>query len=272
MASGLFADHGLDVEVLEPAPGPENVVRVAEGGAEFCLTSVSHYLTARARAGDLGARFAAVIVQRSPMAALVPADSPIAAPAHLPGRRLGGPPEGGLVAEYGAALAHLGLGPPVLVPMAYADAPPALARGEIDAVADFVDLLPRVRGQAGIAVRAVPFGIEVYASGLVAADTLPDEVVGTMREAVAQALERQRRDPGAGLGELRRRYPGVDPADALEGWSLAEPNIFSGAEPRSMDPGRWEATVTYAAAAHALPAPPPEAVYRPELAGVAPSA
>lgn len=152
--------------------------------------------------------------------------------------------------------------------MDYADAPAALGRGEVDVEADFVDLLPRVRRQAGVPVRAVPLGVEVYASGLVAGDGVPLELVTRAGAAVVAALEAQRRHPGAGLAELARRYPEVDPAEALEGWVLAEPNVFTGEEPGSMDPARWEGTVAHLSAAHALPAPPPDTVYRPELAGV----
>jgi ABC-type nitrate/sulfonate/bicarbonate transport system substrate-binding protein len=105
VAGGLFAEHGLVVEILEPAAGPKNVERVAAGGAEFCLTSLTHYLVARAERDDVPARFAATIFQRSPMAGIVGATSNLHAPADLAGRRIGGPPDSRLVAEYRAALA-----------------------------------------------------------------------------------------------------------------------------------------------------------------------
>ncbi len=237
---------------------------MAAGGSDFCLTSVVHYLTARSQSGPLAARFAAVVVQRSPMAGIVAAGSALNEPADLSGRRLGGPPDSRLVAEYQAGLRHLGLAPSVLVPTDYGEAPAALGRGEIDVVADFVDLVPRTRRQAGIDVRAVPLPVEVYASGLVAADGLPDEVVERMVAAVAAALEHQRRDPRAGLPELRRRYPQADPDEALEGWALAEPNIFTGVAPGSMDPRRWEATTAFLTEAHGFRAVEPESLYRPE--------
>lgn len=242
---------------------------MAAGGSDFCLTSVNHYLTARAQAGHLAARFASVIVQRSPMAAIVAGGSDLRLPADLPGRRVGGPPGGRLMAEYRAALAHFGLGPPEVVPEEYGEAMIALGSGQVDAVADFVDLVPRVRRRSGIDVRAVPLPVEVYASGLVAADRLPAELVARMRAAVAAALERQHEHPEGGLQELIRRFPDTHPADAVEGWRLAEPNIFTGVEPGSMDAERWAATVGYAAAAHGLAAPAGESVYRAELASVA---
>lgn len=266
MANGLFAAHDLDVDVLEPAGGPDNIQRVAEGGADFCLTSVAHYLKARARFGDLPARFVAMVVQRSPMAALVAAGSPFTQPADLPGARLGGPADGGMVLEYQASLRRLGLGPSQLVPMDYREAWTALADGRVDAVADYVDIQPRLRRLAGIEVRAVPFGLDVYSSGLVAADRLSDERVAGMRDALVAALETQRAHPADGMDALLRRYPDVAPEAALEGWSLIEPYIFTDAPAGSMDAERWADTIEFAASAHGLPAPAPESVYRPQLA------
>ena len=262
MASGLFADHGLDIEILEPAPGPENIRRVAAGGSDLCLTSVVHYLTAWSQTGPPAARFVAVVVQRSPMAGLVAADSGLTEPAHLSGRRLGGPPGSRMVSDFQASLRRLGLAPAVVVPTGYGAAPAALGRGEGDVVADFADLVPRTRRQAGVQVRAIPLPLDVYASGLVAADRLPDELVGRMVAAVSEALEHQRRHPEAGLAELLRRYPDVDAAEALEGWALVEPNVFTGPPPGAMDPARWAATVAFLTEAHGFPAVDPSAVHR----------
>jgi NitT/TauT family transport system substrate-binding protein len=241
---------------------------VAAGGSDFCLTSVTHYLTARAQSGDLPARFVSVVVRRSPMSGFVPVDSALTTPADLAGRRLGAPEQSRLVKEFRAGMAALGLAQPQLVPLDYSLAPAAMARGEADMVCDFVDLLPRIRRQAGIAVRPVPLGLDVYSSGLVAADRLPDELVTRMQAAIAAALEAQRRDPEAGLDELARRYPDADPREALEGWSLAEPNIFTGPTPGSADPETWARTIAHIAGAHGLPALEPDTVFRRELVEV----
>ena len=242
---------------------------MAAGGSDFCLTSVVHFLTARAQSGPLAARFAAVVVQRSPMAGIVAARSELNEAADLAGRRLGGPSVSKLVSEFQASLDHLGIPRAVHVPIDYAAAPPALGRGDIDVVPDFADLVPRTRRQAGVDVRAVPLGVEVYASGLVAGDHVEADVVARMTLALCAALENQRADPRAGLPELRRRYPEADPAEALEGWALVEPNVFTGVEPGSMDPGRWASTVAFLAAAHGFPALDPDTVYRAESTGVA---
>lgn len=254
------------MEILEPAVGPDNIRRVAQQEADFCLTSVLHYLVARAEDGVVPARFVAVVGQRSPMAGLVNAASSLSTPADLAERRVGGPQGGRLLVEYCASLAIRGIDPPAVVDVAYGDAPVALGRGEIDVVPDFADLLPRVRRQSGIDVRAIPVGADVYASGVVAGDHVPANVVSRMRDAAVAAVKRQRRDPRAGLDMLRRRYPGVDPDDAVEGWRLAEPGIFTGDPVGTMHSGRWRATVEHYTSGHGLLRIDPTTTYRPDLA------
>jgi ABC-type nitrate/sulfonate/bicarbonate transport system substrate-binding protein len=266
--NGVFAGLGLEVELLEPSGGPDNIERVSSGGADFCLTSVAHYLTARARSADIAARFVAIVVQRSPMAALVAEGSPLRVPADLTGCRLGGPADGGLVADFQASLDHLGIGRSELVPLDYLEAWDALANGTVDAVADYVDILPRLRHITGIAVRAIPLGVEVYSSGLVAADRLSDERVAGMCEGVVASLERQRLHPEEGVEALLDRYPDIGRAAAIEGWSLGVANIFTDVPTGSMDAERWAATVDFVSAARGLAPVEPESVYRPARVGV----
>lgn len=263
MASGLFARHGLDVELLDPAPGPENVRSVAAGEADVCVTSVLHYLTALDRFGALPARFIAAVYQRSPMAAVVRATAAAREPADLAGLRVGGLPGDRFTAEYRAALAAAGSGDPVIVPLPYEAVPAALGRGEVDVVPDFADLVPRIRRQAGLAVRAVPIGPDVYGSGVVAADSLSDALAARVRDAVAAALEQQHDHPDVGLDALLQRYPGIDPDDVREGWQLAAASIFTGAAPAAMDAARWHDTLRHYTTTHDLARPDPETVYRP---------
>ncbi len=261
---GLFAEYGLDVEILEPVDGPgqANVHRVSAGDAEFCLTSVAYYLMARAEAPDLAARFVAVVGRRSPMAGIVAAGSALHEPADLAGRRTGALDGERLLIEYTAALAMHAAGRPVLVPLAYADAPAALGRGEIDVVPDFADLVWRVRRQAGIDVRAIPVGAPYYANGVVAWDHVPDDRVIAVREAVALALERQRHRPDTGVEALIERYPDADRADAVEGWQYAEQTIFGPAPAGSMDHDTWTASLAYTGRVHGLPVPDVSTVCR----------
>ncbi len=255
------------MEIQEPVGGPENVARVSQGALDFCLTSVSHFLRA-GQAGPLEARFVAIIVQRSPMSGIVKSDSDLLRPEDLAGRWLGGFPDSRLVVEYEAALGARGLAGSTVVAMDYADVPAALGRGAIEVAPDFVDLLPRTRRQASVSLRAIPVGAEIYASGLVAADRLPFDLVERFRSAILEALELQRTDPRWALGALRDRYPDVDPEEAVQGWLLAAPNIFYGGQTGQMEPSRWRATVDHLSTVHGFEAPALDTVYRDEFLGV----
>ncbi|MGH7686162.1 MAG: ABC transporter substrate-binding protein [Candidatus Dormibacteria bacterium] len=262
--NGLFEQHGLDVELLEPAPKVANIMRVADGGADFCLTSVAYFVKARAQRADLPARFAGVITQRSPMAAVVLEDSPIQGFDDLAPARVGGRGEGGLLTEYLGALAHLGIATPEVVEVAYEDAPAALRDKAIDVMGDFVDLQPKLRHTAG-PIRALPFGIDVYASGLVAADRRPLELVVRVRAAVVEALAQHADAPERGVSALVERYPDANANDALEGWRLIAPLIFTERAVGSMTEEGWQRSLAYAAAVHGAPVPDAERVFRPEL-------
>lgn len=250
---------------MDPAPRAENIKRVAAGGADVCITSVAHYLTARSETETLPARFAAVIGQRHTIGAVVREHSPLETRDDLSGCRLGGNPGNSLVESLVCALAWAGLAPPTLVPV---DDPPAsaLSQDAVDAVSATVDTLRRTQRQAGVPVRAIPVGADAYMSGLVASDRLPADVVAQVKGAVLDALEQQRLAPAEGLSAMRKRYPEVDAEDAREGWVAVQDYIFSGRWPvGAMTAEGWEQTLRFTTTAHNLPSPPPETVYRPEF-------
>lgn len=265
VADGLFAEYELDVEILDPVPRAANVRRVAAGGAEFCLTSVHHYLTARSETAGLPVRFGAIIGQRHTIGALVTANSEIVRPADLAGRRVGGKPGAPLLIALQTALEHLGVEPLEVIPVEE----PAFALGtrEVDVIAATVDTLRRNQRQAKVDLAAIPLRLEVYMSGLLAADNVPLELVARMRAALVASLEQQREDPDRGLAEMLHRYPDLHAEDARAGWAALENYIFTEVRPGSMEPERWRSTLAVAHSAFDLPLPDPETVYRPELTG-----
>jgi hypothetical protein len=266
--NGLFAEQGVDVEILDPSGGPDNVVRVGSGESDVALTSVQHYLSARAAHGEIAARFVAMVVQSSPIGALVAATSPRRHPADLAGCRVGGDPANPQVIEFLATLDHLGVAPPTLVELAQGDDRGALARGEVDAIVALVDALPRRRRQAGVDLRPIHIGRgDVYGSGVIASDRLPDDLVARIRAGVVAALEAQRRAPGAGLDQLADRYGDDRTDDAPEGWRLLEQFVFTGDPVGSMEVERWRTTLEFLCGARGLPVPAGPSVYRPQFAG-----
>lgn len=237
----------MEVELLDPSGEVDNCVRVARGEADFSLSRVAAFLAA----APVAARYVSVLVRRSPICAFVPASSAIERPDQLSGRRVAGAVWA--MAELTGAMSWLDLAPALVVPMSRTsgggllqEACAMLAADRVDMVADFEDLLPRARRHAAMDVRSVPLGADVYSSGLVAGDGVPDELVGRVCAAVVAAFDRQRRHPALGLPELLARCPRVVPADALEGWQLVEPRIFAGDRPGSMTAEGWAATLAYA--------------------------
>jgi len=237
---------------------------VASGGADFCLTGVTYYLFARQKAGaGLGARFAAVLHQRSPLAAIVAADSDIVRPEDLAGRRVArSEATGWLPDELVATLAERGIDPPVIVPVAYGEPPKALGRGTVDMMATFLDTTSQQQPTSGIATRAVHVGGDIYASGLVAADRIPDDIVDRMVQAVRAAFEQQQRDPDRGVEQFCRRFPETAPERARETWDLLAPFVFAGPPVGSMEPARWEATIAWLRGVHSFDVPAAAGVYR----------
>jgi hypothetical protein len=126
-------------------------------------------------------------------------------------------------------------------------------------------MLPRARRHSGLDVRSVPLGLDVYSSGLVAADRLPAALVERVTGAVLATLECQRHDPDRGLAEVVARCPRVVSDDARQGWRLVEPRIFTGERPGSMTDDGWAATVAYVSRAHGLVPVAVERVRRAEM-------
>lgn len=261
VANGLFADHGLDVELAAPS---------APGGADFAMTAVHSRLTARARHPDrMQPRFVAVVHQRSPLAAFVRQESPLRWPSDLAGARVAASTAPWFDLEYRAGLEALGLEPGVVVPPREGGVRPSLVDGEVEVIGSWDEAVAVIRRRAGVAGRSIPFGPQVYTTGVVAADHVPADVVARMVAALRDAFEEQRSDPRRGLDELCRRYPGVDPAGALEEWAVLEDYVFATGQPLAMSARQWEATMAHAARTYGTAPVPVAEICREELAGSA---
>jgi ABC-type nitrate/sulfonate/bicarbonate transport system substrate-binding protein len=263
---GLFAEHGLDVELVESAPGPERVRLLADGAGDLLLTATLYHQQALAEPSVLPVRAVGVLHQRSSLAAVVPETSDITSLADLAGCRLGAPvwgQMGWMAIELQAALREAGVGPTEVADMSYPDAFAALASGEIDLVANLADLLPIDRRRAGVALRAVPVGTDVYTSAVLASDSVPAEIVERFVAAASSSFDRQRGEPTRGVAALRARYPEVDADVASATWSALEPYAFAGGRAVApMSHATWARTLRWNAQAHGLAIPAIDHVVR----------
>lgn len=271
--AGLFAEQGLEVEFVACARAPEYSLRgftvrpkaVAAGDADFALSGVAYLLAAQTEAdGRLPVRFAAISHQRNPISAIVREDSQLEEPEDLPGARTARWGIPWFTQEYAGALSHMGLGPPAIVDTPD-DLDRALERGEIEVIPTWMEMMLHHRRASDLAIRAIPLDIEVYTTGLIAADRLPLELVARMREAFVAGYRVQVAQPELGIAAFTRRFPDVPEKHVRANWALFEPYAFVGGRPGSMDAGRWRATIDHTAATHGLSVFAGEQLYRPEL-------
>jgi len=268
---GLFAEQDLEVEFVGCVPAPEWTLEgfavrpkaVASGEVDFGLTSVAYVLAAQTELGGrLGARFAAMLHQRNPISAIVREDSRFESAADLQGSRAARWSIPWFAQEYVGAMSFLGLDQSVMVDSSEPDA--QLERGEIDVIPTWADMtLNHV--DKGYGVRPIGLDIETYATGLLAADRLPLELVERMRDAFVGGFDLQRERPELGIAAYRRRFPDVSEQWIRNSWSLFEPYAFDDGAPGAMHADRWETTIEHTAATHGLSPFPAERVYRPEL-------
>jgi len=265
---GLFAEQGLEVQLVAAARAPE---AVAAGDADFALTSAVHVLDAQTRAaGRLPVRFVATFHQRNPIAAVVREDSGRRTPRDLAGARAARWGSPWFAQEFAGSMAHLGHEAPLLV-----DTPgsldEALGSGAVDVLPMWMDdTTPALalgmtlyHGGEGFGVRAIALDIPVYSTGLIAADRVPLEVVSRMVQALAAGHALQRERPDEGLAGFCRHFPEVSAEHARINWGLYETYAFAdGAPVRSMSAARWRDTIAHTTRTHGLASLPAERVYR----------
>lgn len=271
---GLFAEHGIEVEFVDLLHASDQSLEgfatrplaVAAGRADFALTSVAYLMAAQTMtSGRLPVRFAAISHQRNPICGIVLPDSDLFEAQDLAGRPAGIWSMPWFTQEYAGALAHMGLEAPKLVEFTDEYLDGALRRGEIDVIPTWMDMTLHYRSKPEFPFRVIPLDIDVYTSGLVAADRLAPEIVEGVRDAFVAGYALQLERPELGIAAFRRRYPDVSEKHIRANWSLFEPYAFDRVPPGSMDAGRWDATIDYMAATHELPVFPGERLYRPEL-------
>ncbi len=285
LEGGLFAEQELEVEFVRPPAAPDWSLRglasrlsaVARGDADFALTSVAFLVSEQADAGGyFPARFAAVSHQRNPITAVVREDSAIEGPADLPRAKAARWCFPWFTQEYVGTLAHMGLGRADVVGSSegvdletLGGMNRALRDGDVDVIPVWMDMSPYHREahftDAGFPTRVIPLDIDVYTTGLLAADRLPLELVTRMRDAFVAGYEVQREDPEPGLAAFRRNFPTISADHIRANWALFEPYAFDRVPAGSMDAERWQETIEYTAATHGFSACPADTVYRPEL-------
>ncbi len=277
-AMGIFRDHGLEVDIVHPEPGPGNIEAVAAGRYDFCLTSVTHFLRAASGNPGIGASFVFMVARHTHMGVFYARDRPashgrlIQTFSDLEDASFIGNSDSPFAREYLQLLKTIGVTAAPIVEMPYEEVPEGLATGKGDVTADHVDLAPdyQATGRAnGVEIKTLPFheaGIDTYGSGLVAGTRLIEsrpDLVRAVIAAVQEALEATRRDPSRGAGALLAAYPEAGLDRTLASWKASERLIFldDGRAEAKMDPDKWERTAAHHMDVHATTCVEPESLY-----------
>ncbi len=109
----------------------------------------------------------------------------------------------------------------------------ALGRGEVDVIPSWLDMTVADRRDADFSIRTIPLDIDVYTTGLLAADRLPLELVTRVRDTFVDGHLLQREEPGLGIAAFRRRFLDVSEEHVRASWDLFEPYAFDGVAPGS---------------------------------------
>jgi len=274
--AGVFADQGLEVEFVGCAKAADYSLQgfttrpkaIAAGDADFGISSVAYLLAAQTELdGRLPVRFAAIAHQRNPIVGVVAAGSDLREPEDLPGRVAASWSIPWFTQEYAGALAYMGLGSPEIVDrtkQSSTNLDDALDRGEIDVIPTWMDMTLYHTKPDLPPIRTIPLDIDVYTTGLVAADRLAPEVVSRFRDAWMAGYEIQMERPELGIAGFRRQYPKVSEEHIRANWALFEQYAFD-STPGSMDADKWQATIEYTATTHGLSELSGDCLYRPEL-------
>lgn len=276
LAAGLFEARGLDVELFEAVPPRDKTLgglsvrvnAVDSGEADMAITAVPYLLAAQAEgAGTVRSRFVAAFHRRSPIAGIVRGDSEVTEPADLASRPTAAHGMPWMVREYQAALVHNHLKP---APLVDADDGPyaarSLKRGDIEVSPAWIDTIPSIQQNADAVFRTVPLDVSVYATGLLAAERLPTEIVEHFTNALAEGATLQRADPETGILFYNRHCPKASLDYLRVAWAMYQPNATN-LDATSMAIDRWKGSVAFYTDAYGLPEFDLQDVCRPEFLG-----
>ena len=271
--AGLFADQGIEVEFVGCMKADDFSIEgfttrpkaVASGYADFALSGILYLLAAQTELdGRLPVRFVAISHQRNPITAIVAADSELRVPEDLPGRKAARWSIPYYVDEYAGALEYMGLGAPEIVDLSE-NIDAALASGEIDVMPTWMEMTQYHRRPELPPVRVIALPIDIYTTGLIAADRMPLDLVTAVRDCFAAGYDLFRERPELGIAGYIRQYPDISEEHIRRNWAMHEPYAFAGVPAGSMDADRWRATIVHTARTHGLSEFSDEQIYRPEL-------
>lgn len=250
---GWFADAGLDVHIRPWTPGTDPLDRVPHDVGTIAVSEDNLAIIAAANGHPI--RLVGAMLQQSPLAWMVPDDSPIREFAHLAGATVGVHGDGITALQFAMATAGLDLNAANLVDVPY-DKAERLLDGTLDACQCNGLVEPVELRHAGVSVRvmrATDVGYSVYSQVLsTSVETLGahGQQVATFTDILWDGWRHAYADPAATAALVTDRYlhesSAAVQAEILHGM---EPFVFGGvcasptASVGSIDTDRLDASI-----------------------------
>ncbi|WP_127753220.1 ABC transporter substrate-binding protein [Devosia sp. 1566] len=253
-ASGLYAQEGIDLEIISGSGSSDTVKQVGANAVEFGL--VDGLVLVQAKAQDVPVVAIAGFYQDNPTVVISPQDSPITSPDQLTdgvllGNKKGSATSQGLsamlsangISEDDVEMADVGFGvQPLLV-------------GQVGAMMGFEMNEPIEAATLDMAVHVMPvseFGVDAYGLTLVAGQNViadnPDLVAGFVRATLA-AMQASMDNPHEAIAAVAGAVDEVDTDREAKVLELTTP-YWTGSADReigAMSEARWQSTSELAA-------------------------
>lgn len=221
--TGIFEEHGLDVEIVKAESGPALVPGVTSGEFDFGFSNATSLLLAQAGGNELQivapGNFANADAASDFSSLVVPTGSAVASVADLAGKKVAvNAPKSLLQATISSQAEAAGVDPATIefVPMGFGEMPAALTGGAVDA-AFVVEPFLTITKQAGATPLDVAFASldpELMVAGYFTTDAYASENAETVEAFVAamtESLEEAQADSDA-VREALDLYTEIDPA------------------------------------------------------------
>ena len=280
---GYFREEGLDVEVREGVPGLRAMTEVNAGRAQYGIATGASLLADRLNGSSLVAL--AAIAQHSPVAVMVRAESNIATPSDLIGRRLALDVRS-LNAEFRAMLHLEGIKSEQFRIVPNYPNRNELTTDEADAVPTWVTDIPFDTAQEGVRyrlLRPADYGADFYGDVLFTSEAElrnGDERVVAMRRAILRGWKYALANQQELIDHILHRFAATHPhlsAERLRFEAAATERLINAdlVDIGHMNPGRWRKLAELLTSINLVPGPdrvegfvwvPPEARGAPEWA------
>jgi NitT/TauT family transport system substrate-binding protein len=228
---GFFREAGVDV-VIERGTGSGRVpVQLASGAADLGYGDINPAIRFAIENPDRGLLCVAVLLDRSPLCAIVRADGPVRAPKDLEGRTLAAPEfdAGRQLFPAFARAAGIDKGKVNFLSVSPELREPMMVQRRADGVTGFVTTSALVLKGIGLGPEAqrvmlyADHGLDLYGSALLTTRDFARANPDALRRAVAalfRGVQAQLADPAAAMAILRRAEPLTDVALETERHAL----------------------------------------------------